>query len=188
MAARREEMAASREKMAAMRGELVPETDALRAESKAIQAEIEARLARMDANVKSHKAKVEANHKNYMARMYYDPETTEAPLEEEKPPSVDTKPEATHEEDVPVEDAIVIPVGEPEEEEPTSVDRKRGVAQQREVPKEDAGVNPVKGRKRRRRCKKLAAGRRGAPNNLTRGDCGSRMLPPAGRFPAVQQW
>jgi hypothetical protein len=51
-----------------------------------------------------------------MARMYYDRETTEAPLEEEKPASVDMKPEATQEENVPVEDAIVAPVGESEEE------------------------------------------------------------------------
>jgi hypothetical protein len=45
-----------------------------------------------------------------------------------------------------------------EEKEPTSVDRKPEVAQQREVPKEDTVVQPVKGRKRRLRGKKQAAG------------------------------
>jgi hypothetical protein len=81
------------------------------------------------------------------------------PLEEEKPASVDTKPEAAQE-----DDAILIPVEESEEmtsitqketmacqemeerleEEPTSVDRKPEVAQQREVPNEDAVVKAVK--------------------------------------------
>jgi hypothetical protein len=46
----------------------------------------------------------------------------------------------------------------PEEEEPTSLDRKPEVAQKEEVPKEDAIVKPVKGRKRRHRGKKQAAG------------------------------
>jgi hypothetical protein len=76
----------------------------------------------------------------------------EAHPEEEKLTSVDTKPEAAEQqEEVPVEDATVMPVGEPEEEtsntrketmacqemeecleeeEPTSVDRKPEVAQQ----------------------------------------------------------
>jgi hypothetical protein len=34
-------------------------------------------------------------------------------------------------------------------------------------------VKPVKGRKKRRRARKPAAGRRGEPNELTRGDCES---------------
>jgi hypothetical protein len=117
--------------------------------------------------------------------------------EEEKTASVDTKPEAAEQqEEVPVEDATVIPVGESEEEtsntrketmacqemeecleeeKPTSVDRKPEVAQQREVPVEDAVVKPVNGRKRRHRGKRQSAGRREEPKKLTRGDCGSRM-------------
>jgi hypothetical protein len=63
----------------------------------------------------------------------------------------------------------------PEEEEPTSVDRKPEVTQQRELPVEDAVLKPVNGRKKRHRGKKQAAGRRGEPKKLTRGDCGSRM-------------
>jgi hypothetical protein len=63
----------------------------------------------------------------------------------------------------------------PEEEEPTSVGRKSDAVQQREVPNEDAVVKPVKGRKKRLRGKKQAAGRRREPKKLTRGNCGSRM-------------
>jgi hypothetical protein len=71
-----------------------------------------------------------------------------------------------------------------EKEEPTSVDRKPEAAEQREVPDEDAVVKPVKGRKKRHRGKRQAAGRRGKPKELTRRD----WLLPAGRCPAVQQW
>jgi hypothetical protein len=110
---------------------------------------------------------------------------------------VDRKPEAAEQqEEVPVEEATVIPVVEPEEEtsntrketmacqemeerleeeDPTSVDRKPEVAQQREVPVEDAVVKPVNGRKKRRRGKKQAAERCEEPEELTRGIYGSRM-------------
>jgi hypothetical protein len=73
-------------------------------------------LKEIRASQKDFLARMDASHKKFMARMYYDRDTTEAPLEEEKLASVDTQPEATQEEDVPVEDTIVIPVGEPEEE------------------------------------------------------------------------
>jgi hypothetical protein len=108
--------------------------------------------------------------------------------EEEEPTLVDMKPEAAQQEEVPVEDATVIPVREPElemmsitrketracqgmekrleEEELTSVERKPEVAQQREVPVEDAVVKPVKGRKRRHRGMKQAAGQRGEPKKI----------------------
>jgi pyruvate kinase len=45
--------------------------------------------------------------------------------EEEEPTSVDMKPEAARQEEVPVEDTTVIPVGEPEEE-MTSITREEG--------------------------------------------------------------
>jgi hypothetical protein len=121
----------------------------------------------------------------------------EAHPEEEKPTSVDMKPEAAEQqEEVPVQDATVMPVVEPEEEttsntrqetmacremkerleeeEPTSVETKPEVAHQREVPVEDAVVKPVNGRKKRHRGKKQAAGRCDEPEELTRGICGSR--------------
>jgi hypothetical protein len=106
------------------------------------------------------------------------------------------EPEAAEqEEEVPVEDATVILVIETEEEssntrketmscqemearqdeqKPTPVDRKPEAAKE-EVPKEDAVGKPVKGRKRRHRGKKQAAGRHREPKKLTRGDCESRM-------------
>jgi hypothetical protein len=43
-----------------------------------------------------------------------------------------------------------------------------------EVPREDTMVIPVRGRKRRHRGRKEAAGRHREPKELTRGDCGSR--------------
>jgi hypothetical protein len=152
-------------------------------------------MARMDARMKSHKAKIVASNRIFFARKDYDRKTTEAPLQEEKPASVDTKPEAAQQEEVPVEDATVILVVEPEEEtsntrketmacqemeerleeeEPTSVDRKPEVAHQRVVPVEVAVLKPVKGRKKRQRGKKQAAGRHEEPKKLSRGDCGSR--------------
>jgi hypothetical protein len=43
-----------------------------------------------------------------------------------------------------------------------------------EFPMWEAVVKSVKGRKKRRRGRKLTAGRRGEPKKLTRGNCGSR--------------
>jgi hypothetical protein len=103
----------------------------------------------------------------------------EACQEEEEPTSVDMKPEVAQQEEVPVEDATVIPVRESEEEmtsftqkktmacqemeerleeeEQTSVDRKPEAAERREVPTEDAILKPVKGRMKPHRGKKQAA-------------------------------
>jgi hypothetical protein len=117
--------------------------------------------------------------------------------EEEQPTSLDRKPEAAQQEEVPIQDTTVMPVREPEEElmpitqketiacqemeacldeeKPTSVDRKPEAAEEEVVLKEDAIVQLVKRRKRRYRSKKQAAGRRREPKKLTRGDCGSWM-------------
>jgi hypothetical protein len=46
--------------------------------------------------------------------------------------------------------------------------------EQQQVSREDAVAIPVRGRKRRDRRRKQAAGRRGEPKELNRGDCGSR--------------
>jgi hypothetical protein len=48
----------------------------------------------------------------------------------------------------------------------------QSVGEHQEVPKEDGAMKPVKGRKKRYRDRKLAAGRREEPKELTRGDCG----------------
>jgi hypothetical protein len=48
------------------------------------------------------------------------------------------------------------------------------VAVHRRVPVEDVILKPVGGRKKRHGGRHVAAGRRGEPKELTRGDCGSR--------------
>jgi hypothetical protein len=66
----------------------------------------------------------------------------------------------------------------------------QSVEEHQEIPMEEAVVKPVKGRKKRRRARKPAAGRRREPNDLTRGivNPGRSWLPPARRLPAMQQW
>jgi hypothetical protein len=114
----------------------------------------------------------------------------EAHPEVEKPVSVDTKPEAAQQEEVPMEDATVILVVETEEEssntrketmscqemdarqdeqKPTPVDRKPETA--KEVPVEDAVVKPVNGRKKRHRgqeasCRAMRGARGTDPRTL----------------------
>jgi hypothetical protein len=76
----------------------------LDADSKAMREE------RMKANMDACMADIKDNRKETMACL----EETEARLEVEgKPASVDTKPEVAHEQEVPREDAEVMPVGEP---------------------------------------------------------------------------
>jgi hypothetical protein len=55
-----------------------------------------------------------------------------------------------------------------------SQEMMQSAEEHQEVPREDAAVKPVRGRKRRHRGRKEAAGRHGDPKELTRGDCGSR--------------
>jgi hypothetical protein len=50
----------------------------------------------------------------------------------------------------------------------------QSVAEHQEVLKEDAVMKTVEGWKQQHRGQKLAAGRRGGPKELTRGDCGSQ--------------
>jgi hypothetical protein len=56
----------------------------------------------------------------------------------------------------------------------TTEARLESESEHREVPNEDAIVKPVRGRKKPHRGRKQAAGRRGEPEELTRGDCRSR--------------
>jgi hypothetical protein len=56
----------------------------------------------------------------------------------------------------------------------------QSVGEHQEVPREEAAVIPVRGRKRRHRGRKQAAGRCGEPKELTQGDCGSRKKLAAG--------
>jgi hypothetical protein len=121
----------------------------------------------------------------------------EARLEEEELTSVDRKPEVAEQREVPIEDATVMLVVEPEEEtsnsrketmayqemeacleekEPTSVYRKPKVAQQREVPENDAEVMLVREpKKKRRRDRKLAAERCRQIRERTQDGCQRRL-------------
>jgi hypothetical protein len=176
----------------------------MKADIKAWREKIAAEMEAIKARTRAIRENMGTSHKEMVAviKPRRNVETIacqemEAHPEEEKPASVDMKPEvAEQQEEVPVEDTTVISVGEPEEEttsntrketmacqemeerlkeeEPTSVDRKPEAAKE-EVPKEDDVVKPVSGRKRRHRGKKQAAGRREEPKELTRGICGSRM-------------
>jgi hypothetical protein len=50
----------------------------------------------------------------------------------------------------------------------------QSVGEHQVVPRKDAVVKPVRGRKKRHRARKQAAGRRGQPKDFTRGESGSR--------------
>jgi hypothetical protein len=56
----------------------------------------------------------------------------------------------------------------------TNPEEMKSVAVPEEVPEKHAVVKPVGGLRKRYRGQKLAAGRRGEPKELTRGNCGSR--------------
>jgi hypothetical protein len=114
-----------REEMAAERRATQARTEATRAETRAIQAKTEAMRRRIGTSHKEMFAetKPERDMETMACR-----ETTEAHLEEEEtmacqemearpeekePTSSDMKPEAAERREVPVEDAEVMPVGEP---------------------------------------------------------------------------
>jgi hypothetical protein len=61
----------------------------------------------------------------------------------------------------------------------------QSVEKHQEVPREEAAVTPVKGLKKRRRVRNLAAERRQRKQELTRGNCGSACRK---RCPAMQEW
>jgi hypothetical protein len=55
-----------------------------------------------------------------------------------------------------------------------NLEEMQSKAEHQEVHMEDAVVKPVRGWKKQHRGQHLAAGQRGEPKELTRGDCGSR--------------
>jgi hypothetical protein len=55
-----------------------------------------------------------------------------------------------------------------------SQEMMQSTEEHQEVPREDAAIIPVRRRKRQHRGWKQAAGQRGEPKELTRGDCGSQ--------------
>jgi hypothetical protein len=70
-------------------------------------------LAEMIARMDARREDMEASRNSWRKETMSYQETTEARLEEDKPASVDTTPEVVHEQEVPRENAIEMPVGEP---------------------------------------------------------------------------
>jgi hypothetical protein len=71
--------------------------------------EIKSGQAEMRAIIKAWSSNLKINREETLACQ----EKTEARLEEDKPASVDMTPEVAHEQEVPLEDVVVMPVGEP---------------------------------------------------------------------------
>jgi hypothetical protein len=77
------------------------------------QTRMDARQRRMDAGSKAWREEIEASRNAWRKETMACQEDNEARLEEEKPASENMTPEVAHEQKVPLEDAIVMPVGEP---------------------------------------------------------------------------
>jgi hypothetical protein len=89
-----------------------------RADRKADQAKADAHQAKMEANQAKTEAERKSDVKNLQSWME---RRMEGRLETEEPGSVEMKPEVADEREVPVQDAVVMPVGEPKEEELTEM-------------------------------------------------------------------
>jgi hypothetical protein len=108
----------------------VPDREERKAERKTDKEEIRSNQAKLLATMEAAQEKAETRHKEFLARIdarwnawreimnanhdetvAYQEE--EAHPEEEKPASVDMKPEAAEQREVPVQDATVMPVEEP---------------------------------------------------------------------------
>jgi hypothetical protein len=144
------------------------ETEAFRAETEAIQARTKARQEKLDANKKTANIDIieemDAKHKKVTDRNDNREETvacqekTEARLEgKEEATSVDMEPEVAHEE-VPVEDAVVMPVGEPRKRRRD----RRNLAAGRHQQKENRNLDA----RRRRNQQKLSHSQDGCRRNL----------------------
>jgi ABC-type Zn2+ transport system substrate-binding protein/surface adhesin len=102
--------------------EMEARRNAWRKETTACQAAMESNLEKMDANLKSMQERMNAGHKEIMAWLkdlkingeetMACQEKTEARLQGQ-PASEDMTLEVAHEHEVPLEDAVVMPVGEP---------------------------------------------------------------------------
>jgi hypothetical protein len=93
-------------------------------------------------------------------------------------PNPEEKEAAVERQDTPNEEVAIYSTRECRKEtiacQETTEARLESESEHREVPNEDAVVKPVGGLKKRYRGWKQAAGRRGEPKELIRGDCGSR--------------
>jgi hypothetical protein len=162
---------------------MLAEMKANQAKADALQAKMESNLEKMDANLKSMQERMNTGHKEMMAWLkdlkingeetMACQENTEARLQGE-PASEDMTLEVAHEQEVPVEDATRMPVGEPRKR---RRDRRHLAAQRRQKKEQ-------KRTQRKDGCRNnLVAARRAAVawrkinvfrNILTHGYCGLR--------------
>jgi hypothetical protein len=93
-------------------------------------------------------------------------------------PTPGEKEAAVERQETPNEDVAIYSLRECRKEtmacQGTTEARLESESEHREVPNEDAVVKPVRGRKKRQRGRKQAAGQHGELKELIRGDCGSR--------------
>jgi hypothetical protein len=152
---------------------------------------MDAMIEKMDANTKAIRTETEAirarttamQDERIKANIYACQETSacqdamEASLMEMKPNSGE-KEAAVERQETPNEDVAIYCLRECRKEtmacQETTEARQESESEHREVPNEYAVVKPVRGRRKRHRGRKQAAGRRGEPKKLTRGDCVSR--------------
>jgi hypothetical protein len=157
---------ATREDRKADKEEMLAEMKANQARADADRKAYREALKEMKAIIKAWSSDLEADHENRKETMACQG-NMEARLEkEDKPASVDRPPEVAQEQEVPREDAIDMPVGEPRKR---RRDRRHLAAMRRQKKKQDKNLDARRRRKQKKRtqnkdgCRKgLVAARRGS--------------------------
>jgi hypothetical protein len=132
-----------------------------------IRREIKSGQTEMRAIIKAWSSDLKINREETMACQ----DTMEALLEEDKPASVDMTPEVAHEQEVPVEDATVMPVGEPRKrrrDRNLAAQRRQKMEQERTQRKDGCQKNLVAARRAAVAWRKINVFRK----ILTHGYCG----------------
>jgi hypothetical protein len=114
-------------------------------------------LARLDETARTHREKMKADMEEIRSKM----DEVFAKMDRKASPEIMTATQTKT-------DVKLKELTEPREE------MMQSAEEHQVVPREDAMAIPVRGRKRRHRGRKQAAGRRGEPKELIRGDRGSR--------------
>jgi hypothetical protein len=150
---------------------------------KTMQENVDAMRQEINANTKAFKEKTDALVANIKTACQYAMEPSLKNMES----NPEEKETVLEQHDIPNEEVAIHPLKECRSERSASQDvtganpkkigpdpgKMQSVEEHPEIPQEEAVVTPIKGRKKRRRARKPAAGRRGEPNELTRGDCES---------------
>jgi hypothetical protein len=123
-------------------------------------ARMDARQARMDTDSNAWREEMEASRNAWSKEMMACQEKMEARLQEEKPASVDMTPEVAHGQEVPREDAVEMPVGEPRKR---RQNQRRNLATVRHQKKKDQNLDA--------RCRKKEQKR-----TLRKNGCGRNLV------------